>query len=105
MKIIFCLTPPSKSRVKKRRVKNIPAATLALLLSRAEPLVVDGVTLPNDSLYGYHDRAGGSTIVRHYLLQEQHPRTYLMCPQGFAIEKVRPGLVGMADDIPTSQVP
>ena len=76
---------------------DVPAVTLAVLvsrgpLSRAQPLVIDGETLPNGSSdsasYRYHDSVRASSTVRPYLLQEQRPRTYLMCPQGFAIEQV-----------------
>ena len=61
---------------------------LLQLTSRAQSLVVvDGLTLPDESSYGYHDQWRGASAARYYVLQEQRPRTYLMCPRGSAIEK------------------
>ncbi|KAF0289131.1 hypothetical protein FJT64_012554 [Amphibalanus amphitrite] len=69
---------------------TVTAVVVLQLLCQGRSWVIDGRSVPEDSSYDYHEErpAAGAATVRRYLLHEQRPRTYLMCPQRFAIEKV-----------------
>ncbi|XP_037091025.1 xylosyltransferase 2-like [Pollicipes pollicipes] len=69
------------------------AVVFGALLYRSLALVIDGVGVPDPSKYSFHERPADVTTNRTYVLQEENPRTFLMCPQEYAIEKIVYGLV------------
>lgn len=44
-------------------------------------------TIPAWHHYKYHEIVNSSETVRHYVLQELQPRSFIMCPKGFVIRK------------------
>lgn len=52
------------------------------------------IKVVDPTTHHYHEEVEGDGVVREYLLFEVHPRTALLCPNGFAISKVRSGKRG-----------